>query len=77
MKKLLMRCQACQLYTLKESCPKCGEMTKSPHPPRYSPENRYGKYRRMLKYPEAYGVSNSGGGNDVGDQPERGGENDG
>ncbi len=41
-------CPACEIYTMKESCPKCGEPTRTKAPARYSPEDRYGKYRRML-----------------------------
>ena len=55
MKKLLLRCPGCKEYTLEAACPKCGEATLSPHPPRYSPQNKYGHYRRRLKYLEIYG----------------------
>ena len=41
-------CPACEIYTLKEECPKCGGRTATKAPPRYSPQDRYGKYRRML-----------------------------
>lgn len=60
MNSVLQKCHACQVYTLKPACPSCGAATASSHPPRYSPENRYGLYRRKLKYPEAYGVSDGG-----------------
>jgi len=36
-------------YTLSSECPKCGEKTRIAHPPRYSPQDRYGKFRRMMK----------------------------
>lgn len=49
MKSLLKRCGGCNIYTLKTICPKCGTNTKSPLPPRFSIEDRYGKYRRKLK----------------------------
>jgi len=42
-------CPACGRYTLATTCPVCGEKTRTPHPPKFSPEDRYGKYRRMLK----------------------------
>lgn len=45
----MRKCSPCKIYTLKEICPKCGEKTTSPEPPKYSPENKYGKYRRALK----------------------------
>jgi H/ACA ribonucleoprotein complex subunit 3 len=46
----IRKCLKCKIYTLKETCPKCGSRTESAHPPRFSPEDKYGKYRRMLKY---------------------------
>jgi H/ACA ribonucleoprotein complex subunit 3 len=46
---LLRRCGSCSVYTLKETCPKCGGATSMPMPARYSPEDRYGRYRRKLK----------------------------
>lgn len=49
MKSLLKICINCNYYTLKLICPKCGIDTKSPLPPRFSIEDRYGKYRRKLK----------------------------
>lgn len=41
-------CPACHEYTLADTCPSCGKPTNSPRPPRYSPEDKYGKYRRQL-----------------------------
>ncbi len=38
----------CGSYTLKEKCPQCGKDTFIPRPARFSPEDRYGRYRRML-----------------------------
>lgn len=40
-------CKECKTYTFKEHCPKCGGETKNPNPPKYSPEDAYGKYRRL------------------------------
>ena len=31
---------------MKELCPECGQKTISPKPPKYSPEDKYAKYRR-------------------------------
>ncbi|RLE80845.1 MAG: RNA-protein complex protein Nop10 [Thermoprotei archaeon] len=45
----IRKCKSCGRYTLKENCPVCGAPTVDPHPPRFSPEDRYGKYRRMHK----------------------------
>ncbi len=49
MRFLLRKCRGCGRYTLKEVCPECGSPTTSAHPPRYSPEDKYAKYRRMAK----------------------------
>ncbi len=43
------KCMACGRYTLHDPCPECGGKAISPHPPRFSPEDRYGHYRRRLK----------------------------
>jgi H/ACA ribonucleoprotein complex subunit 3 len=45
----MARCMSCGAYTLSESCPGCDGRAVSPHPPKFSPEDRYGKYRRRLK----------------------------
>jgi len=36
-------------YTLQAKCPKCAKATAQPGPAKYSPEDRYGVYRRKLK----------------------------
>jgi len=46
---LIKKCFSCEIYTLKEKCPKCGKKTRTPHPPKFSPEDKYGKYRRKAK----------------------------
>lgn len=46
---LMRKCEKCSEYTLKDVCKKCGAKTVVPVPSRFSPEDRYGKYRRMLK----------------------------
>jgi len=47
---LLRRCEVCGAYTLnRERCPYCGGRVRVPHPPKFSPEDRYGEYRRRLK----------------------------
>ncbi|HDH91590.1 MAG TPA: RNA-protein complex protein Nop10 [Candidatus Aenigmarchaeota archaeon] len=47
----MKKCPKCKTYTLKEICPKCGEKTINPEPPRYSPLNKWGKYRRQMIKP--------------------------
>jgi len=49
MRSLLKKCRDCGTYTLREACPRCGAPAGNPMPPRYSPEDRYGSYRRRLK----------------------------
>ena len=51
MRTLMFHCGECARYTLGKECPECGSATQSPLPPGYSPEDRYGKYRRMLAQP--------------------------
>ncbi|MBI2543186.1 MAG: nucleolar RNA-binding Nop10p family protein [Candidatus Aenigmarchaeota archaeon] len=43
----MRRCESCETYTFKQSCAKCNRETINPNPPKYSPEDRYGKWRRM------------------------------
>ncbi|MDI6643035.1 MAG: RNA-protein complex protein Nop10 [Candidatus Hodarchaeaceae archaeon] len=45
----LKKCKSCGAYTLKDMCPACGGQTTTPHPPKFSPLDPYGKYRRILK----------------------------
>ena len=49
--KKLRKCVDCGEYTLHES--HCSKPTKSAYPPKYSPADKYGEYRRKAK-----GVSN-------------------
>ena len=46
---LLHYCTTCKEYTLQVVCPQCNGKTILKHPPRFSPQDHYGKYRRMLK----------------------------
>lgn len=48
LKTLMHKCRSCDIYTLEKVCPKCGSGTSTPIPARFSPEDHYGKYRRML-----------------------------
>ncbi|MBU0536569.1 MAG: RNA-protein complex protein Nop10 [Nanoarchaeota archaeon] len=45
--KHIMRCIKCSQYTMQEV--HCGEKTVNPKPPKYSPEDKYGEYRRKAK----------------------------
>lgn len=45
----MMKCKSCGEYTLrKDKCPYCGGDLKNPHPARFSPEDKYSKYRLEL-----------------------------
>lgn len=46
---ILFFCKNCKVYTLDNICIKCKEKTISKYPPRFSPQDHYGKYRRKLK----------------------------
>ena len=45
----LLYCKKCDEYTLDDICNKCKNKTVLKNPPRFSPQDRYGKYRRELK----------------------------
>lgn len=45
----LLKCTACGRYTLKAVCPACGTKAIEPGPAKYSPEDHYGRYRRIAK----------------------------
>jgi H/ACA ribonucleoprotein complex subunit 3 len=45
----MKKCLACNIYTFKEKCPRCGAETISPHPPKFSPQDKYGPLRRIAK----------------------------
>jgi H/ACA ribonucleoprotein complex subunit 3 len=47
---LLRICQKCGRYTLKKDmCPYCGGNVRIPHPPKVSPDDKYLKYRMIMK----------------------------
>jgi H/ACA ribonucleoprotein complex subunit 3 len=48
----LLYCKNCKKYTLDYICNYCNKKTISKNPPRYSPQDRYGEYRRKLKKQE-------------------------
>jgi H/ACA ribonucleoprotein complex subunit 3 len=45
MKHRIKRCKVCHQYTLKEICPLCKKETNDPHPPKFSLEDKYIRYR--------------------------------
>ena len=48
MAKHIFRCKKCREYTMKEIC-SCSGKAISTRPAKYSPEDKYGKYRRETK----------------------------
>lgn len=46
--KHILRCTKCGKYTMKEKCG-CGGKAVSQKPAKYSPEDKFGKYRRLAK----------------------------
>ena len=46
----MRRCLSCGRYTLKRECPGCGSGTKSAHPARFSPDDKYARYRLPERY---------------------------
>lgn len=45
----IRKCPKCRKYTLKKVCVNCKTETIVEKPPKFSPEDHYGKYRRMMK----------------------------
>lgn len=45
----MKKCMGCANYTLRDKCPNCGKKAVSPNPAKFSPGDKYGKYRRMLR----------------------------
>jgi H/ACA ribonucleoprotein complex subunit 3 len=52
LRSVMLKCSGCGRYTLSEKCPRCGGKTVTVHPARYSPDDRYARYRSQLAYEE-------------------------
>ena len=50
MRNLLLRCPNCSRYTMEETCAKCGNPTVISHPAKYSPDDKYARYRSPLAH---------------------------
>tara|TARA_Y100000310_G_C20668795_1_gene809114 strand:+ start:1612 stop:1791 length:180 start_codon:yes stop_codon:yes gene_type:complete len=48
----ILKCRKCSKYTMKQSCPDCGSEAVNIVPAKFSPEDKYGEYRRKHKYEE-------------------------
>lgn len=46
--KHILKCKGCGSYGLNSEC-ECGEKRIECRPPKFSPIDKYGKYRRMAK----------------------------
>ena len=47
---LLRKCVECKRYTLNQNrCPYCQEAVKIPHPAKFSPDDKYIKYKLDIK----------------------------
>ena len=52
MVKHIFKCVSCNTYTLHEQCPACSGKAIRPLPPKFSLDDKYGKYRREAKKEE-------------------------
>ncbi len=50
MARHILKCTVCGSYTMNEKC-RCGGKAVQVIPPKYSPEDKYAKYRREAKRP--------------------------
>lgn len=50
MKFQIRRCIGCGFYTMKKPCPECGAETASAHPAKFSPDDKYIRYRLPGRY---------------------------
>ena len=41
----LRKCKKCNMYTMKETCSVCKEKTFSVHPAKFSPDDKYLRFR--------------------------------
>ena len=46
----MRKCTNCKRYTLKDDCPQCDNKTVTAHPGRYSPDDKYARYRISDRY---------------------------
>ncbi|MCM2466553.1 RNA-protein complex protein Nop10 [Methanoculleus oceani] len=49
MSNRIRRCPDDLRYTLSPVCPVCGQPSRPAHPARFSPQDRYGNYRRAVR----------------------------
>lgn len=50
MKGLIRKCSSCGEYTLSATkCPRCGGSLRNPHPAKFSPDDKYSRFRLALR----------------------------
>ncbi len=59
MKNLIRKCVDCGKYTMEVTCRKCGGITHSTDPLKYSPSDKFQKFRLKEKEAENYGENRS------------------
>ncbi|QLH09760.1 RNA-protein complex protein Nop10 [Candidatus Nitrosotenuis sp. DW1] len=52
MKFQIRKCPDCKKYTLKDACPHCSSKTNTVHPAKFSPDDKYARYRIADKFKE-------------------------
>ena len=52
MRNLLFKCTECAKYTMETTCPHCGGEAVMAAPAKYSPDDKYARYRSPLAYQE-------------------------
>lgn len=56
MKGMIRKCRDCGGYTLSEArCPRCSGTLRNPHPAKFSPDDKYSRFRLALKLREEKG----------------------
>ncbi len=50
--KHIMKCPDCGIYTMKPICPLCGGKTEIAKPQKFSPDDKYASYVRIVKEKE-------------------------
>ena len=48
MARHILRCRRCRAYSMEEKC-RCGGEAITTRPPKYTPKDKYAKYRRIAK----------------------------
>lgn len=46
----MRRCHDCYEYTLRQECPGCGGDAALAHPAKFSPDDKYRRYRLAARY---------------------------